>query len=140
MVNSISADIISRRAARKAPGAVPGGVETGVLVFDTASVPDGRLLGRVKSPGESRTPEQAIERARAEAREQSRDGSAFLPVTFQVPIAVCVLRVGTDFIPQGLACLDAPHFRTREMVRQFWRGVAHYRRARPGTRHRRGLH
>src|SRR5262245_31699453 len=139
MVNSISADIISRRAAKKAPGAVPGAVETGFLVFDTESVPDGRLLSRVKYPVENLTPQQAIERARAEAREQSRDGSDFLPVTFQVPIAVCVLRVGADFIPQGLACLDAPHFRTKEMVRQFWRGVAHYKRARLVTFNGRGF-
>ena len=87
-------------------------------------MPDGRLLARVKYPGETLTPEEAIEKARNEAREQARDGSDFLPVTFQVPVAVCVLRVGPDFLPQALACLDAPAFRTPEIVRQFWRGVS----------------
>src|SRR5262249_14641596 len=110
MVNSISADIIARRAARAAAGAGTA-AQTGFLVFDTESVPDGRLIARVKYPRESLTPEEAIARAQAEAREQSRDGSDFLPVTFQVPIAVCVLRVGRDFTLQGLTCLDSPLFR-----------------------------
>jgi predicted PolB exonuclease-like 3'-5' exonuclease len=139
MVNSISADIISRRAAKTAPGAAPAGPQTGFLVFDTESVPDGQLLARVKYPGEALTADEAIERAQAEAREASRDGSDFLPVTFQVPIAVCVLRVASDYTLQGLACLDAPQFRTREIVRQFWRGVGHYSRAKLVTFNGRGF-
>jgi predicted PolB exonuclease-like 3'-5' exonuclease len=139
MVNSISADIISRRAARTAAGAAPAGPQTGFLVFDTESVPDGALLSRVKFPGEHLTPEEAIARAQAEAREQSQNGSDFLPVTFQVPVAVCVLRLATDFTLQNLACLDAPHFRTPEIVRQFWRGVALYSRARLVTFNGRGF-
>jgi hypothetical protein len=137
MVNSISADILSRRAAKTANGAQ--GTQTAFLVFDTESVPDGNLIGRVKYPGQKLTPEEAIERARAEAREQSRDGSDFLPVTFQVPVAVCVLRVGTDWSIQGLTCLDAPAFRTPEIVKQFWRGVAYYNRARLVTFNGRGF-
>jgi predicted PolB exonuclease-like 3'-5' exonuclease len=122
MVNSISADIISRRAA-KATGA---GVQTAFLVFDTESVPDGGLLARVKYPREKLSPDEAILRAQAEAREQSPAGSDFLPVTFQQPVAVCILRVAADFTLQGLACLGAPSFRPSEIVKQFWRGVAHY--------------
>lgn len=139
MVNSISADIISRRAARSAPGAVATRPETAFLVFDTESVPDGQLIARVKYPEENLTPEEAIERAQAEAREASRDGSDFLPVTFQVPVAVCVLRVGTDWSIQGLTCLDAPAFRTAEIVRQFWRGVSHYNQAKLVTFNGRGF-
>src|SRR5262245_7549549 len=123
MVNSISADIIARRNASKvATGAAPtAGPQTGFLVFDTESVPDGRLLARVKYPHEELTPDEAIARAQQEAREQSLTGSDFLPVTFQVPVAVCVLRVATDYTLQGLACLDAPQFRTTEIVRAFWK-------------------
>src|SRR4051794_12810481 len=85
MVNSISADIISRRAAKVAvSGAVGALPQTGFLVFDTESVPDGQLLARVKYPHDTISPEQAIHRAQAEARELSKDGSDFLPVTFQV--------------------------------------------------------
>lgn len=138
MVNSISADILSRRAAKAAAGP-SSAIETGFLVFDTESVPDGDLIARVKYPGEGLSAEAAITRAQAEAREASRDGSDFLPVTFQFPVAVCVLRVGTDLTLQGLACLDAPQFRTAEMIRAFWRGVAHYKRARLVTFNGRGF-
>jgi 3'-5' exonuclease len=138
MVSRISAEIISRRAAKMAPGAatLP---QTAFLVFDTESVPDGGLIARVKYPGEKLAPEEAIERAQAEARELARDGSDFLPVTFHVPVAVCVLRVGTDFSIQGLTCLDVPHYRPKEIVRQFWRGVAHYNRAKLVTFNGRGF-
>src|SRR5262245_14926249 len=139
MVNSISADILSRRKAIPSPADGPPQTQTAFLVFDTESVPDGRLIARVKYPHESLTPKEAIERARAEARECSKDGSDFLPVTFQIPVAVCVLRVASDWTIQGLACLDAPAFRTPEIVRQFWRGVAHYNRAKLVTFHGRGF-
>jgi predicted PolB exonuclease-like 3'-5' exonuclease len=99
------------------------------LVFDTESVPDGKLLRLVKYADLGLSDEEAIAKAQAEARERSRDQSDFLPVTFQLPVAVCVLRVGTDFQIQGLTCLDAPQFRTREIVQSFWRGLAHYQRA-----------
>jgi predicted PolB exonuclease-like 3'-5' exonuclease len=131
---SISAEILRRRAAPLA--ASPA---TAFLVFDTESVPDGDLLRRVKYPGDALTPEQAIERARQEARELSRDGSDFIPVTFQTPVAVCVLRVGADFLPQALACLDAPQYRPAEIVRQFWRGVSFYPRAKLVTFNGRGF-
>ena len=134
MANSISAEILSRRATKPTVGPT-----TAFLVFDTESVPDGRLLARVKYPAETLAPEEAIERARQEARDASKDGSDFLPVTFQVPVAVCVLRVGPDFLPQALACLDAPAFRTPEIVRQFWRGVSLYARAKLVTFNGRGF-
>src|SRR4051812_48642592 len=51
MVNSISADILSRRAAKAAAGA--NVTQTAFLVFDTESIPDGRLIGRVKYPREN---------------------------------------------------------------------------------------
>lgn len=104
--------------------------DTAYLVLDTESIPDGKLLGLVRYADEGLTVEQAIERAQAEARENSRDGSDFLPVTFQFPVSVCVARVGADFRLQALACLDAPQFRTREMVELFWRGIdQHYSKA-----------
>jgi predicted PolB exonuclease-like 3'-5' exonuclease len=99
------------------------------LVFDTESIPDGKLLTLVKYAGEQLTPEQAIAKAQAEARERSRDNSDFLPVTFQYPIATSVVRVGPDFRIQALTSLDAPQFRPREIISAFWRGVARYNRA-----------
>jgi predicted PolB exonuclease-like 3'-5' exonuclease len=122
MANSISAEILARRQAPAPAGPAPA-----FLVLDTESVPDGRLLARVKYASEDLTPEEAIRRAQAEARAASRDGSDFLPVTFQYPVAVCVLRVGADFGLQSLTCLDAPQFRPAEIVRAFWKGMALYR-------------
>src|SRR5262249_19067740 len=122
MVHSIAAEILARRHATASPEAA-----TAFLVVDTESVPDGRLLAKVKFPAEDLTPEQAIERAQAEARELSRTGSDFLPVTFQYPVAVCVLRVAADFTLQALTCLDAPDFRPAEIARKFWQGVSYYR-------------
>lgn len=124
MVNSISADILARRQAARAATDTPA---TSFLIVDTESIPDGELLARVKYPGETLTPEEAVARAQAEAREISRDGSDFLPVTFQVPVAVSVVRVAADFSLQAVACLDAPEYRPREIVRKFWLGVGKYR-------------
>jgi len=103
------------------------GTRTAFLVVDTESVPDGRLLAAVKYAGEGLTPEQAIEKAREEARETNWNGSDFIPVSFHVPVAVCVLRVGADFTLQAIACLDAPYFRPREVVKKFWLGTSIYK-------------
>jgi predicted PolB exonuclease-like 3'-5' exonuclease len=100
---------------------------TTYLVFDTESVPDGRLLSLVQHPRENVSPHEAVERAREEARRQSSKSSDFVPVTFQYPVATCVLRAGADFSLQAITCLDAPQFRPRKIVEQFWAGVSRYR-------------
>ncbi len=109
------------------------------LILDTESIPDGRLLAQTKYPGENLTPEQAVERAQAEARDRSRDGSDFLPVSFQYPVAVCVARVTADYRVQAITALDSPQFRPREIVGQFWRGLNLYGRARLVTFNGRGF-
>jgi 3'-5' exonuclease len=109
------------------------------LILDTESIPDGRLLAQVKYPGENLSPEQAVERAQAEARERSRDGSDFLPVSFQIPVAVCVARVSKDYQLQMITALDSPEFRPREIVNQFWRGLSRLNRARLVTFNGRGF-
>ena len=103
---------------------------TAFLVIDTESVPDGRLLNLVKYRDQKLSDDEAVEKARAEQRETSWTGSDFLPVSFQVPVAVCVVRVAADFSLQAIKCLDAPLFRPREIVRQFWLGVPLYEKAR----------
>ena len=101
---------------------------TAFLVVDTESIPDGKLLNLVKYAGQGLTPEEAIEEAREAAREDSKTGSDFIPHTFQVPVAVCVARVATDFSLQAVACLDAPLYRPREIVKKFWLGLSFYTR------------
>ena len=109
------------------------------LVIDTESVPDGDLLARVKYPGELMTPEAAVERARGEQRESSYNGSDFIPVTFQTPVAICVVNVGGDFSLQKITCLDAPEFRPADIVRKFWLGVSIHQRAKLVTFNGRGF-
>jgi predicted PolB exonuclease-like 3'-5' exonuclease len=96
------------------------------LIFDTESVPDGRLLGKVKYQSEELPDEEAIRRAQVEAREQSRVGSDFIPYTFQLPVSVCVIRVAADFGLQQITPLGAPDFRPSDIVNQFWNGLATY--------------
>jgi len=45
-----------------------------------------------------------------------------------------MLRVGVDFSLQGIACLDASHYRPREIVGQFWAGLGHYRKLGAGAK------
>ncbi|MCS7047364.1 MAG: 3'-5' exonuclease [Gemmataceae bacterium] len=97
------------------------------LIVDTESIPDGKLLAMVKYPGQGLTPELAVAKAQEEARALSPTGSDFLPVTFQLPIAACVVRVAEDLGLQAITCLDAPYFRPRKIVEQFWSGIAAYR-------------
>jgi predicted PolB exonuclease-like 3'-5' exonuclease len=123
MVSSqISAEIKARRAEAQAPG-----VATAYLILDTESIPDGRLISSVKYAADNMTPEAAIERAQSEAREQSRDGSDFLPVMYQIPVAACVVRVASDFTIQAVTCLDTPQYRPEEIVKKFWTGVGRYK-------------
>lgn len=101
---------------------------TAFLVVDSESIPDGRLLNIVKYGGQGLSDEQAIDRAREEARQNSNTGSDFIPVTFQIPVAVCVARVGADFSLQAVACLDSPLYRPKEIVKKFWLGLSFYTR------------
>lgn len=98
------------------------------FILDTESVPDGRLLAKAKYADQpDLTPEKAVALAQAEARMASPTGSDFIPVSFQYPVAMCVLRVGEDHHLQAISCLDVPHFRPRKIVEQFWQGVSSYR-------------
>src|SRR5438045_2935405 len=83
-------------------GPLEVGPKTAYLVLDTESVPDGRLLSRVKYREENLAPEEAVVRAQAEARERSPHGSDFLPVSYQYPVAMCVVRVAADFGIQAI--------------------------------------
>jgi hypothetical protein len=97
------------------------------LIFDTESVPDGVLLAKAKYAGLDLSPETAIERAQAEARQSSPSGSDFLPVTYQVPVSVCIAKVGKDLRLQSLGPIGAPDYRPAQLVHDFWKGVLHYK-------------
>lgn len=93
------------------------------LVFDIESVPDTKLISRVKYPGETIDEKEAVHRYQMELLESSGGLSEFIPVTFQYPVAICVAKVRADFSLLDIVCLDDPEFRPDEMTRLFWLGV-----------------
>lgn len=104
--------------------------DTAYIVFDVESVADGALLARTLYAGEGLTPEQALARAHEDALRASDGRSDFVHLTFQVPIAIGVARVGPDFRIRKLAALDRPAYRPERMVELFWKGLAAYPDAR----------
>ena len=99
---------------------------TDFLIMDTESIPDGDLIRRVKYPDEpDLPPEQAVARFQAEEREASDGKKDFIPVTFQMPVSVCIARVSGDLKLLNVACLDAPQYRPREIATKFWSGLRH---------------
>jgi len=100
--------------------------ETAYIVYDTESVADGALLSRVKYAGEELSPADALARFDEESPSKKPGQSAFVPVTFQVPVGIGVARVDSNFRLLDLVALDAPEFRPAEMVKAFWKGVEVY--------------
>lgn len=101
--------------------------QAGYVVFDIETIPDGRLIAETRYPGLNLTPDEAVLRFQDDTRATSPTGSDFLPLTYHLPVAICALKVGTDFRIQSLNCLDCPDYRTEEIVRQFWKGVCHHK-------------
>ncbi len=93
------------------------------LVFDVESVPDSRLIKKVKYPEEDLDENSAVRKFQSEILEGSNGVTDFIPVTFQYPVAVCIAKVAEDFSLNDIVSLDKPQFRTSEMVRLFWHGV-----------------
>ena len=92
------------------------------LVFDIESVPDVELIKKVKYPGLQIDDQAAVVRFQEEILTNSGGLTTFIPVTFQYPVSICVLKVRKDFTIVDLVSLDEPLFRPREMVRLFWLG------------------
>jgi len=96
------------------------------LVFDIESVADPELVARLRYPGESLEPADAVRRYRAELMEKYE--SDFIPYTYQIPISVAAGKVGADFRLIDLVVLDEPEFRPHVITEYFWRGWEKYRR------------
>jgi 3'-5' exonuclease len=96
------------------------------LVFDIESVADGALVSRLRYPGESLAPADAVARYRAQLVEQFDND--FIPYTFQIPVSVAVAKVAGDFRLLDLVALDEPQFRSHVITETFWRGWEHYKR------------
>jgi predicted PolB exonuclease-like 3'-5' exonuclease len=105
---------------------MPARSDTAYIVFDTESVVDGALLSRALYPGDALGSDEALKRYEAELARKDPGGKVFVPVSFHVPVAIAVARVGADYRLRDLAALDAPRFASRAMVELFWRGVQVY--------------
>jgi predicted PolB exonuclease-like 3'-5' exonuclease len=96
------------------------------LAFDIESVADGQLVSRIRYPGEKLDAKGAIERYRGELLDKYE--SDFIPYTFQVPIAIAVGKIASDYRLLDVSVLDEPKFRGNVMTENFWRGWEKYRR------------
>ncbi len=96
------------------------------LVFDIESVADAPLVSKLRYPGQSLAPADAVRRYRDELMQKFE--SDFIPYTFQVPISVAVGKVGADFRLADVVVLDEPQFRPHVITENFWRGWERYQR------------
>ena len=90
------------------------------LVFDIESVADPNLVARLRYPGESIEPHEAVRRYRSELLEKY--DSDFIPYTYQIPISVAMAKVTSRFELADLVLLDSPEFRPHVITENFWRG------------------
>jgi len=95
------------------------------LVFDIESVADGQLVSKIRYPSERLSPEEAIARYRTELME--KNGTDFIPYSFQYPISVVVAKVTSDYQLLDIVALDDPEFRPHVITEHFWRGWEAYR-------------
>jgi 3'-5' exonuclease len=95
------------------------------LVFDIESVADGKLVSKIRFPGEDLSPTEAVARYRAELMETR--GTDFIPYSFQYPVSVVVAKVTADFQLLDIVALDDPEFRPHIITEHFWRGWEAYR-------------
>ena len=72
------------------------------LVFDIESVADAPLVAKLRYPGQSLAPAEAVSRYRAELLEKFE--SDFIPYTFQVPVSVAVGKVVPTFAWPTWSC------------------------------------
>lgn len=96
------------------------------LIFDTESVADGELVSKLRYPGEKLKPKAAVDRYRAEL--MAKHDSDFIPYTFQLPTAVAVAKVSSDFRLIDVVALDEPSYRPHVLTEHFWRGWEKYGR------------
>lgn len=95
------------------------------LIFDIESVADGELVSRLRYPGEQLSPSAAVRKYRDEL--MAKYDSDFIPYTFQLPVALAIVKVAADFRLLDVVVLDEPDFRPHKITQLFWRGWEHYK-------------
>ena len=94
--------------------------EFSYLIFDVESIADGDLIAKVRYPGETLTPKEAVEKYRQELI--AKWGSEFIPYTFHIPISVTIGKVSSNFELIEMKSLDEPDYDPFQIVRKFWKG------------------
>lgn len=94
------------------------------LLFDVESVADGTLVSGVRYPGQDLSPDVAIAEYRHELME--KNGTDFIPYTFQIPVSVVVGKVSKEFELLDLVTLDDPDYRPHAITQKFWLGWKMY--------------
>ncbi len=97
--------------------------EVKYLILDIESVPDSKLIKKVKYPSQDISETEAVARYQEEILTNTDGATFFIPATFQYPITICIAKAREDFSLMDVVLLDEPEFRTREMVRLFWEGI-----------------
>lgn len=105
-------------------GGAVGNAGVGFLVFDVESVADGELVARLRYPDQTLEPRAAISRYRQELLE--RQGSDFIPYTYQIPICLVIAKVAHDYQLLDLVALDEPQCRPHVITQLFWSGWEAY--------------
>lgn len=132
----MSDETMSQEPRRR--GGASAAQDAAYLIFDIEAIPDGELVKKVRYPGESITPLEAVARAQEEERAKSPTGSDFLPPTLQKPVSICVLKVGSDFLPRSVGILFDGPGESGRLIATFWHAVNHYRKAQLVTFNGRG--
>lgn len=95
------------------------------LLFDVESVADGELLKKIEYPDELFTPQQAIDHCRQALLETT--GREFIHYTFQIPVAIAIAKIASDFSLLELKTIDNEALRPHVITKDFWSGWRHYR-------------
>jgi predicted PolB exonuclease-like 3'-5' exonuclease len=101
-------------------------VKVRYLIFDVESVADGDLISKVRYPGDSLSPAEAVRRYQQERLEKYE--SDFIPYSYQVPAAIVVAKVAPTYELLDLVALDEPQLRPHILTENFWRGWEMYGR------------
>ena len=103
--------------------AEPDHESIGYLVFDIESVADPGLISLVRTQGK-KSPGEALREFRDELT--AKNGSDFIPYTFQVPISLALAKLREDFSLKDLIVLRVEDGGPREICKRFWSGWQFY--------------
>ena len=82
------------------------------------------MISRVRYPGQTLDPKQAIEKYQQELLE--KNGSDFIPYTYHLPVSVVIGKINNNYELEDLVALDEQEGRPHLITRHFWKGWEKY--------------